>query len=244
AVAALLRPASKETDTTDSRHISATPAEAIARRAAFLTAYQSRRYARRYRQVVEQVRAAEATKAPGETALAETVARYLFKLMAYKDEYEVARLLSDPAFLESARSRFAGEGLRLEFNLAPPLLARIDKTTGEPRKMQFGEWIVPAFRLLAKFRKLRGTFLDPFGYTQERRIERQLIRDYTALVRDLCAKLTPENHHLAVGLAALPEKIRGFGHVKMRNLEAAKAEEEALLEQFRAPPAPMLKAAE
>ena len=110
--------------------------------------------------------------------------------------------------------------------------------------MSFGPWILPVFRALAKFKFLRGTLFDPFGYTEERRSERRLLRDYENLLEELIAGLTPDNHHVAVGLAAIPEKIRGFGHVKARHLIAAKADEAALLEQFRAGPAPLLKAAE
>ena len=148
------------------------------RRVAFLTAYQSARYARRYRTWVEKVKAAEATKAPGQCALSEAVARYLFKLMAYKDEYEVARLYTDTSFVERVKSTFDGDNLRLEFHLAPPLLARRDKVTGEPKKMSFGPWLLGAFRVLKKFKVLRGTPLDPFGYTAERRTERRLIAEY------------------------------------------------------------------
>jgi indolepyruvate ferredoxin oxidoreductase len=227
----------------DSRAISATLDEAIERRVGFLKDYQSRRYARRYRRVVEKVAKAESAMLPDAKALTDAVARSLFKLMAYKDEYEVARLHSLHTW-NQVKSQVGGENLRLEFHLAPPLFARIDKRTGEPRKISFGEWILPAFRTLAKFRFLRGTLLDPFGYTQERKTERQLIRDYVAMLDELLPKLDTENHHVAVALAAIPEKIRGYGHVKMRHLKAAKAEEAALLEQFRAGPVPMLKAAE
>ncbi len=172
------------------------------------------------------------------------MARYLFKLMAYKDEYEVARLYSDGAFVKQVSDELGGDNLRFHVHLAPPLLARTDKSTGEPKKMTFGPWIFTLFGVLAKFKFLRGTFLDPFGYSAERKTERQLVRDYEAMLDEVLAKLTPENHHLAVGLAAIPEKIRGFGHVKLRHLKAAKADEAALLEQFRAGPAPLLKAAE
>jgi indolepyruvate ferredoxin oxidoreductase len=216
----------------------------VARREAFLTAYQDAAYAARYRQWVDRMKAIEAVKAPGRCGLAEAVARYLFKLMAYKDEYEVARLYADPAFLEQVASTFDGDRLRLRFHLAPPLLARRDKTTGLPRKMTFGPWLLVGFRLLAKMKFLRGTAFDPFGHTQERRTERQLIGDYEALLEQVIARLTPENHHVAVGLATIPERIRGFGHVKMRHLAAAKADEAALLEQFRSGSAPLLKAAE
>jgi indolepyruvate ferredoxin oxidoreductase len=164
--------------------------------------------------------------------------------MAYKDEYEVARLYTDGAFRKQVAGEFDGEGLRFEFHLAPPLLARRDKSTGLPRKMSFGPWIMGVFRLLALFKSLRGTAFDPFGYSAERRTERKLIADYEATLAEVLAKLNPANHHLAVGIAAIPEKIRGFGHIKMRHLAAAKADEAALLEQLRAGPAPYLKAAE
>ena len=193
---------------------------------------------------VEKVQAAEAARAPGKSGLADAVARYLFKLMAYKDEYEVARLYTDGAFLQQVESAFSGENLRLEFHLAPPLLARRDKTTGLPRKMSFGPWLLPAFRLLAKLKFLRGTAFDPFGRSAERRTERKLIEDYEAMLDNVLAALTPDNHHIAVGLAAIPEKIRGFGHVKQRHLAAAKADEAALLEQFNSGSPALLKAAE
>ena len=137
-----------------------------------------------------------------------------------------------------------GENLRLEFHLAPPFLARRDPQTGKPKKMAFGPWMLSAFKLLAKLKFLRGTPFDPFGRSAERRTERALVRDYETLLDELPAKLTPQNHHVAVGLASIPEKIRGFGHVKAWHLQSAKAEEAALLEQFRTGPAPVLKAAE
>jgi indolepyruvate ferredoxin oxidoreductase len=226
------------------RQLSQSFEETVARRVAFLTQYQDAAYAGRYRDRVNTAQSAEAARAPGKTGLAEAVARYLFKLMAYKDEYEVARLFTDGAFLDQVKSAFDGEDLRFEFHLAPPLLARRDPTTGLPRKMSFGPWMMPAYKLLARLKFLRGTALDPFGRSVERRTERALVRDYEAMLEEILAKLTPDNHHLAVGLAAIPEKIRGFGHVKARHLIAAKADEAALLEQFRAGPAPMMKAAE
>ncbi|HZP75105.1 MAG TPA: indolepyruvate ferredoxin oxidoreductase family protein [Pseudolabrys sp.] len=227
-----------------SQQLSQSFEETIERRVAFLTAYQNADYAARYRRLVEQAKAVEAAKAEGKTGLAEAVARYLFKLMAYKDEYEVARLYTDGSFAELIKRSFDGKDLRLEFHLAPPLLARKDKVTGEPKKMSFGPWMLRAFGVLAKFKFLRGTALDPFGYTAERKTERKLIADYEALLAEIFDKLTPDNHHLAVGLAAIPEKIRGFGHVKLRQLKSAKSDEAALLEQFRAGTAPLLKAAE
>jgi indolepyruvate ferredoxin oxidoreductase len=228
----------------DARRLSESFEETVERRVKFLTAYQNAAYAARYRALVGKVKAVEAARAPGHCELTETVARYLFKLMAYKDEYEVARLYTDGAFLKQVETEFDGDNLRFEFHLAPPLLARRDKTTGLPRKMSFGPWILPAFRLLAKLNGLRGTPFDPFGRTLERRTERKLIGDYDAMLDEVLAKLSPDNHHIAVALAALPEKIRGFGHVKQQHLTAAKADEAALLEQFRAGAPAMLKAAE
>ena len=242
AIQALLQP--KADAENDSLKLSQSFAETVDRRVAFLTAYQSARYARRYLDWVEKVKTAEANKAPGQCALSEAVARYLFKLMAYKDEYEVARLYTDPAFVERVKSTFDGDNLRLEFHLAPPLLARRDKVTGELKKMSFGPWLLGAFSVLAKFKVLRGTPFDPFGYTAERRTERRLVAEYCDLLREFCERLMLENHHLAVELASLPEKIRGFGHVKQRHIAAAQAEEAALREQFGAGAAPFLKAAE
>jgi indolepyruvate ferredoxin oxidoreductase len=240
AVEALARPAAVD----PVRQVSKSLDEMVARRVEFLTAYQNAAYAERYRRRVAAAKAAEATKAPGLSGFAEAVARYLFKLMAYKDEYEVARLYADPAFLTQVKNEVDGDNLRFTFHLAPPLLARRNKTTGEPRKMSFGPWMMKVFEVLAKLKVLRGTALDPFGYTAERRTERQLVRDYETLLDEAIAGLTPDNHHLAVGLAVIPEKIRGFGPVKMRHLKAAKADETALLEQFRAGAVTMLKAAE
>jgi indolepyruvate ferredoxin oxidoreductase len=241
-VEAIAKPAAAVTS--DSRRLSESFEETVERRVKFLTAYQDERYAARYRARVDKVKEVEAARAPGQSGLADAVARYLFKLMAYKDEYEVARLYTDGSFLKQVAGEFDGEKLRFEFHLAPPLLARRDKTTGLPRKMRFGPWLLPAFALLAKLKFLRGTPFDPFGRSLERRTERELIEDYLSMLDGVLGRLTPENHHIAVGLAAIPEKIRGFGHVKQRHLAAAKADQAALLEQFRAGAPALLKAAE
>jgi indolepyruvate ferredoxin oxidoreductase len=241
-VETLARPATKTGS--DARTLSESFDETVKRRVEFLTAYQNAAYAQRYRVLVDKAKAAEAERAPGKCGLADAVARYLFKLMAYKDEYEVARLYTDGSFARQVQNEFDGDNLRLEFHLAPPMLARHDKTTGLPRKMSFGPWMLPALRLLAKFKGLRGTPFDPFGRSIERLTERKLIADYEVMLDEVLAKLTPENHHLAIGLAVIPEKIRGFGHVKQRHLSAAKADEAALLEQFRAGSSALLKAAE
>ena len=217
--------------------------EIIAHRAEFLTAYQNRAYADRYLKVVAAARSAESAALPSSTELGEAVARNLFKLMAYKDEYEVARLYADGSFTEKLRNRFDGD-FRLSFHLAPPLLARRDPATGRLQKREYGAWMMHAFGLLARLKFLRGTAFDPFGRSLERRNERKLVADYEAMLEDVLAALTPDNHHIAVALAAIPEKIRGFGHVKQRHLNAAKADEAVLLEQFNAGSPVLLKAAE
>ena len=229
---------------TDARRLSHSFDQTVARRVDYLTAYQDAAYAARYRDWVAKVKAAEAAKAPGKCGLAEAVARNLFKLMAYKDEYEVARLYGTGEFLRQVAEEFDGDKLRFEFHLAPPLLARRDPGTGQPRKITFGPWLLPMFRLLMRLKFLRGTALDPFGYGAERRMERKLVRDYEATLAEVLEKLNADNHHIAVGIAAIPEKIRGFGHVKMRHLVAAKADEATLLDQLRSGAPHYLKAAE
>jgi indolepyruvate ferredoxin oxidoreductase len=204
----------------------------VADRAAFLTDYQNAAYARRYRDAVTGIAAAETVRAPGRTALAEAVARNLFKLMAYKDEYEVARLYTDGTFLQILQQQFEGD-LRLEFHLAPPVLARRDPITGQPQKHAFGPWVFKLFKVLARLRRLRGTPFDVFGRTRERRQERALIAQYEANLREIAAALTLENHALAVEIASLSEEMRGFGHVKARNVEKAKAREAYLLALLR-----------
>jgi indolepyruvate ferredoxin oxidoreductase len=231
-------------EASNARKLSQSFDEVVGRRIAFLTGYQSKTYAVRYHSWVERAQAAETARAPGRTGLADAVARNLFKLMAYKDEYEVARLYSDGSFANQVKNEVSGEKLRLKVHLAPPLFARMDKITGEPRKMTFGPWIFQVFGVLAKFKFLRGTPLDPFGHTGERKTERQLIRDYEAMLEEVLARLDPNNHAIAMGLAAIPEKIRGFGHVKTRHLKSAKSDEAALLEMFRAGAPPLLNAAE
>jgi indolepyruvate ferredoxin oxidoreductase len=190
----------------------------VARRVDLLTAYQNAAYAARYRGLVERVQAAEAPL--GKTALSEAVARYLFKLMAYKDEYEVARLQSDPVFLAQLRDRFEGD-FALSYHLAPPLLAA-SNAKGELQKQRFGAYMLPVFRVLARLKGLRGTPFDPFGRTQERRVERALIDEYRASIEALLPRLTSGNHAAAVAVARIPEQIRGYGHVKARHLAAAR----------------------
>lgn len=202
----------------------------VARRVEFLTAYQNAAYAERYRDLVERVRVAELPL--GKSTLAETVAKGLFRLMAYKDEYEVARLHAETGFRDKVAEQFEGD-FRIHYHLAPPMVAKRDDK-GHLVKRKFGPATIHLFRLLAKFRGLRGTALDVFGRTEERRTERALIEEYRATVEELLAGLAPGNHALAVEIAALPEKIRGYGHVKERNLAAVRPEWQRLLQQWRA----------
>ena len=162
------------------------------------------------------------------------MARNYAKLLAYKDEYEVARLYTDGTFLQAVRAQFEGD-YRIRFHLAPPLLSERDPATGHLQKQQFGPWMMSAFGLLAKLKFLRGTALDIFGYTQERRTERRLIAEYEGVVDELLAKLSHDNHPLAVQIASIPDEIRGFGHVKEAKLAAAKKKEAELLDAFRNP---------
>ncbi|MBN3763602.1 indolepyruvate ferredoxin oxidoreductase family protein [Burkholderia sp. Ac-20365] len=210
----------------------------VASREALLTAYQNEAYAQRYRQVVDRIRAKE-TQIAGNSKLPLTraVAANLAKLMAYKDEYEVARLYADPAYLDKLRQQFDGEpgrDYKLSFYLAPPLLAKRNEH-GNLQKKKFGPWVLPVFRALARMKGLRGTSLDVFGKTAERRGERQLIAEYIALVDEFCATLDLERLPAALKLASLPDDIRGFGHVKERNIQAAATKKERLLNDYRMP---------
>ena len=203
----------------------------VADREARLTAYQNAAYAKRYRALVERAKAADAA-ANGDGVFAKAVARNFYKLMAYKDEYEVARLYTDGAFLERLNRQFDGD-FTLEFNLAPPLGSRRDPETGHLKKRAFGPWMFRAMTILAKGKALRGTALDPFGYTQERRLERRLIDEYEATISTLVDAMSPGNRALAVQIAQVPEDIRGYGHIKEASIAAAKTREADLLKKFR-----------
>jgi len=212
------------------QHLSRNVDELVERRVKLLTDYQDAAYAARYRGLVERVRNIEQERA-GSTKLAEAVARYYAKLLAYKDEYEVARLHSDPEFLKTIKDRFEGDW-RLVFHLAPPLLSRIDPRTGEPQKMQFGPWMLTAMRFLARLKGLRGTALDPFGRTAERRTERALIEEYEQTVEKLLGGLARDNVALALEIASLPETIRGYGHIKAKSVAEARKKQAELLARW------------
>jgi indolepyruvate ferredoxin oxidoreductase len=212
----------------------------VARRVAYLADFQDAAYAGRYRALVDKVRAAEAPL--GSTRLAEAVAKNYFKLLAVKDEYEVARLHADPAFHAKIAATFEGD-YTLNFHLAPPLLAKTDPITGRPLKRAYGPWMLTAFRWLAKLKFLRGGAFDIFGKTAERRLEHELVAEYERDVAEVLAKLGASNLDAAVALAGLPEQIRGFGHVKLRSVEAARKKREALLAELNGMAAPAAKAA-
>ncbi len=219
------------------RAVAAPPAsldEALARGRAWLGAYQDPAYAERFADFVSEIARAERRAVPGSERLAVAVANNLAKLMAYKDEYEVARLHASPEFRQRLAEQFEGD-YRIRFNLAPPLLARRDPATGLPRKREFGGWMLPVFGLLAKLRGLRGTAFDIFGYSDERRMERRLIEEYTGLMREVADSLSVDKHELALRLAETPQLIKGYGHVKARNVETAQAQQASLLAEFRNP---------
>ncbi|MDE2289513.1 MAG: indolepyruvate ferredoxin oxidoreductase family protein [Burkholderiales bacterium] len=208
----------------------------VAHRRALLTAYQNAAYAQRYSALVDKVRAAETRVAgAGAERLARAVARQYAKLLAYKDEYEVARLYTDGTFRQALAGEFegqAGRDFRIEFHMAPPLIAKPGKQGGAPRKVTFGPWLWPVLGTMAKLRGLRGSALDPFGRTLERRMERELAADYAVTIERMLGVLSSGNLDAALALAEAPARIRGYGHVKLANLAAAKRVEAALAKQL------------
>jgi indolepyruvate ferredoxin oxidoreductase len=209
----------------------------VARRVEFLTGYQNAAYAEKYKTYIAKVQKAES--ALGKTSLSEAVARYLFKLMAYKDEYEVARLHTDRSFLERVEGMFEGQmgkDFKLNYHLAPPIIAKRN-AKGELQKQKFGPAMLTGFGLLAKLKGLRGTALDIFGRTDERKTERALIGEYRASIDEVLTSLNAANHAVAVEIASLPEQIRGYGHVKDRNLAAARVRWADLMAKWRNPQA-------
>lgn len=209
-----------------------TASEIAEHRYNLLVQYQNVAYADRYRRLVEQAIDADARLASGDR-FSRAVARVFFQLMAYKDEYEVARLYSQPEFTRAIEQQFQGK-YRLRFNLAPPLLSRRSPATGVPEKREFGGWVLPLFRLLARLRFLRGTRFDLFGITAERRKERALVAHYESLVGDLLEQLSAEVYERAVALAELPKMIRGFGHIKETSIQTYREQQAMLMEKLKA----------
>jgi indolepyruvate ferredoxin oxidoreductase len=196
------------------------------RRVEFLTGYQDAAYAAQYETLVTRVREREAALKLG-TKLSMAVAKSYAKLMAYKDEYEVARLYTDGRFVEQLQNQFDGK-FSVKFNLAPPLFAKKD-AKGHLVKAEFGSWMWRAFKLLARLKGLRGSAFDVFGYTAERKMERALITEYRDMIEGLLPSLDAASHAVAVELAALPEQIRGFGHVKEQAVAEYRVRKQALL---------------
>ncbi len=230
AVQALLKPAALGSSVIEFIRKTVNLDDLIARRIEFLSGYQNAAYAQTYKAFVDKVRAAEAPL--DSKKLTEAVARYLFKLMAYKDEYEVARLHTDASFLASVAARFEGD-YKLHYHLAPPLTAK-KNAKGELQKRPFGPWMLSAFKVLARLKGVRGTPFDVFGRTAERRTERALIGEYRASIDELLASLNAGNLGLAAEIARIPEEIRGYGHVKERHLHAARPKWAALMSEWRA----------
>ncbi|PFH20177.1 indolepyruvate ferredoxin oxidoreductase family protein [Burkholderia sp. JKS000303] len=224
----------------ESQHISTTVDEMIERRAVFLTAYQDAAYAQRYRSLVSRVREWERRISPKADVVTRAVASVYFKLLAYKDEYEVARLHSSPEFVESLKQQFDGD-FRIAFNLAPPLLSGKDELTGEPRKKEYGAWILPVFLMLAKLKCLRGTAFDVFGHTAERKLERSLIARYEQTVDAIICHGNARNLQAALRAASIAGKIRGYGHIKERNFQSLDAEWGAAVAQLSRPAVIALK---
>lgn len=212
--------------------VSKTLDEVIFRRSKFLENWQNAAWANLYLNAIEQIHKAERKIQNDRTPLTEAAARSLFKLMAYKDEYEVARLYTDGTFLSALHEHFEGN-LKLTFHMAPPFLGRRNPETGQLEKSTFGSWVFLVMRLLAQMRRLRGSRLDLFGYTEERRMQRQLIADFKTLLSDISASLSAKNIGTAVKLASLPLSIRGYGHVLERNVKEVQQQQEQLMNLFR-----------
>ncbi len=206
--------------------------ELIQHRADVLRDYQNKSYVQRYLHLVERVRTLEIDRVPGSTEFTEAVASYYFKLLAYKDEYEVARLYTNGDFMQKIKGRFEGD-YKLKLHLAPPLFSSRDAHSGEPVKTAYGAWILSAMNLLARFKFLRGTAFDPFGKTSERKMERRLIEEYEQTIEELLRGLSKKNHALAVEIARIPEQIRGYDLVKQKHVESAKSQKNELLNEFR-----------
>ncbi|WP_182914101.1 DUF6537 domain-containing protein [Sphingobium terrigena] len=201
----------------DSLAMSETVDELVERRRVDLVAYQGEALAARFLSLVESARQAEKLIAPLSSSLTEAVARNFYKLLAYKDEYEVARLFSDGTFLDTLKQGFSGD-YTLRFHMAPPIFSKLDPATSRPRKREFKPWMLYGLRFLSKFNGLRGTVLDPFGYSEERRAERALIERYEMFMRDILGQLSVVKFDHALALARWPQMIRGYGPVKTESM--------------------------
>lgn len=229
-IGALERAIDNKTTSQSQYAIATSLEEVVGKRVDFLRDYQNVAYAQRYAAFVERVRSSEANVST-ERRLTDVIARNYFKLLAYKDEYEVARLYTDGTFEREVAATFEGD-YTIRYHFAPPFLSRVDQRIGEPRKRAFGPWIKPMLHLLARLKGIRGTPFDFFGYTAERRLERKMIADYEAVIASLLEELSPGNLSLAIEIAALPETVRGFGHVKHKSIDAVEKKKIELFAQL------------
>ena len=197
-----------------------------------LTSYQNAAYAKRYRKLVELAMRAQSRCSDGTSAFTDAVSRSGFKLMAYKDEYEVARLYTETSFQSALTNTFSGD-FKIRFHLAPPMLSMFHRKMNVVRKREYGPWMLPVMRLLAKMKCLRGTIVDPFALSPERKLERELIRRYEAVIKELADNLNDDNYSLAVRIASIAQRIRGYGHIKQRHLQQATQEQSELLRRWR-----------
>lgn len=205
--------------------------EKIINRYNFLIEYQNKKYADQYKELVDYVKKHEQKIKIDKNHFSNAVAINYFKLMSYKDEYEVARLYSNKEFISKINNTFEGN-FKINFHLAPPIFYKKDKVTGNPLKMHFGSWTMILFKFISTLKFLRGTYFDPFAYLDERKIERLLINDYKDRILEICSKLTKDNYTLAVEIASIPDQIRGFGYIKNKNIEIAKSCEDRLMSAF------------
>ena len=214
--------------------VAVTLEDIIAKRKAFLTDYQNEDYAKRYTDMIDRVREAEEKTVANSTALTEAAARYYHKLLAYKDEYEVARLYTNGEFMKNLKATFQGN-YKVQFHMAPPIMETEDPATGRPQKREFGPWMLGALGLMAKFKFLRGTPMDIFGYHKDRRMERALIAEYEQTLETVLSQLNKENIDTCIELLSVPEDIRGYGPVKEKSVERAKARHGALMQRLSNP---------
>jgi len=197
----------------------------------FLIEYQNKKYADQYKELVDYVKKNEQKINVDKNIFSNAVAINYFKLMSYKDEYEVARLYSNNEFINKINKTFEGN-FKINFHLAPPIFYKKDKVTGNPLKMHFGSWTMILFKFISTLKFLRGTYFDPFAYLDERKIERLLINDYKDRILEICSKLTKDNYTLAVEIASIPDQIRGFGYIKKKNIKIAESCEDKLMSVF------------
>tara|TARA_B100000953_G_C17974820_1_gene407232 strand:- start:253 stop:1131 length:879 start_codon:yes stop_codon:yes gene_type:complete len=196
----------------------------------YLIKYQNEKYAKEYRYLVDFAKISEEKIGNGNKFSTAVLNNY-FKLMSYKDEYEISRLYSDIEFIDKVKNKFDGN-YKINFYLSPPIFYKKDKVTGNPLKIKFGQWFINIFKIISKLKFLRGTLFDPFGYLQERKNERRLVKDYKNTVLEIGKKLTLNNYDNAVDIASLPDQIRGFGHVKEKNLRVAEECKNNLMNAF------------